>query len=335
MFIQELIDKFDESQYNNENNINMINNFITKYKDIEISDTKKPMFSLTKKYNTYKLKKKESKKKKNVWKQLVNKDEDDKIKTEIKSNLNKISDEVHKNIIIELKKILLKSNNIEILHYFIDILYNKIIHDKKFQLKYIEILEEIYKYDKIYLNYTEIRQDNDKKYIWRIINNKEVDKKFDKKSDCIKDIRTEMNLYKLLLKVLNKEYKKRDEYIQLYEEEDDDEKEYKLKRKYIGVYEILRILYNNGKIPIDIIICVISRLLKYSNINYDIECLHTLIIKCVPNKNKFIDKKILESIINKLKAINNSELKSRTKFLSYDIVDKFNEFSKLSKSEIF
>ena len=44
MFIQELLDNFDESQYTNENNIKSINNFIFKYTEIEKYDIKKPIF---------------------------------------------------------------------------------------------------------------------------------------------------------------------------------------------------------------------------------------------------------------------------------------------------
>ena len=328
MFIQELLDNFDESQYTNENNIKSINNFIFKYTEIEKYDIKKPIFSLTKKYHAYKLKKKENSKKKKVWKKLTNSNEDEKIKTEIKSNLNKISDEVHDSIIVEIKKILLKSNNIEILNYFMKILYDKIIHDIKFQSKYIDILEEIYKYDKLYLNYVEINS-KDKKYTWNKLEGDKIYGPFNTKKQCIKNIKKKMNLYKLLIDIMNKENKKRDEYIKLYEEEEEDELQYKLKRKYIGVYEILRILYNKNKIPITLINKVLYDLFLYKNINYDIECLHSLIIKLQPNKDNFISSSILNSIMEKLNNIDKTKLKSRNKFLSFDIVDKFKEYLKL------
>ena len=58
------LSNFDESQYKKQVNIDLLNNFINIYKDIETSDSKKPLFSLTKKYNTYRLKKKNIKRKK-------------------------------------------------------------------------------------------------------------------------------------------------------------------------------------------------------------------------------------------------------------------------------
>ena len=100
-------------------------------------------------------------------------------------------------------------------------------------------------------------------------------------------------------------------------------------RKYIGVYEILRILYNKNKIPITLINKVLYDLFLYKNINYDIECLHSLIIKLQPNKDNFISSSILNSIMEKLNNIDKTKLKSRNKFLSFDIVDKFKEYLKL------
>ena len=100
MCILKDLEDYDETSYKNEININLINEFIKNYSDIELKDNKKPIFSLTKKYTAYKIKNKEYNKKKNVWKKLENTDEDNKIKTEIKFNLNKISDEVHESIIM-------------------------------------------------------------------------------------------------------------------------------------------------------------------------------------------------------------------------------------------
>ena len=104
------------------------------------------------------------------------------------------------------------------------------------------------------------------------------------------------------------------------EKEEDDELRYKLKRKYIGIFEILVVLYNNNRIPDELIVIIINRLLKLKNINYDIECLHKL-IDGINISN--IDKKILNELYVKFKKIDIKTLPSRIKFLSYDISDKF------------
>ena len=46
------------------------------------------------------------------------------------------------------------------------------------------------------------------------------------------------------LRKLNQEFKKRDEYIKEYREEEEDELKYKLKRKFNGIFDILAILFN-------------------------------------------------------------------------------------------
>ena len=332
MCILKDLEDYDETSYKNEININLINEFIKNYSDIELKDNKKPIFSLTKKYTAYKIKNKEYNKKKNVWKKLENTDEDNKIKTEIKFNLNKISDEEDESIIIELKKCLIKSTNIDILYYFIELLYDKIIYDKKFQSKYLELLDDINKYNKIYNNYTVIKSKNNK-YYWFLKNSKENNKKkselFNSKKNAFYNIKENISLYKLLLNKINKEYHKRYEYITNMENEEDDELRYKLKRKYIGVFEILAILYNNKNINSDLLKSILNTLLKFNNINYDIECLNILLkiinINLI-DKTRFIEKPVLENFIKIFESIDKSLLKNRIKFLSYDILDKFNEY---------
>ena len=113
------------------------------------------------------------------------------------------------------------------------------------------------------------------------------------------------------------------------ENEEDDELRYKLKRKYIGVFEILAILYNNKNINSDLLKSILNTLLKFNNINYDIECLNILLkiinINLI-DKTRFIEKPVLENFIKIFESIDKSLLKNRIKFLSYDILDKFNEY---------
>jgi hypothetical protein len=323
MSLKTLVEEFDITNYNNIENIKLINNFITIYNIIEDEDNKKPVFSTTYKYNAYKSRNKEykKKKKKNVWKKIKPENEIKKIELKIRSNLNKMNDDVYNDILLNLKKNLLEIDDICILNYFINILYEKIIFDKKFQKKYLDMLDELSNYNLIYNNYIEYKNKKNKFY-WNLINNPEIHGPFKNKELAFKSIKNELNLNSLFLNILHKEFKKMYDYIDEMEKETEDEAKYKLKRKYIGVFEILTILYNNNKIPIHILIISIKKLLEFKNINYDIECLHIITQKI---NMKDINKDVLNDIKVIFEKVDISKLPSRIKFLSYDICDSLNE----------
>lgn len=315
-FIKKIND-YDIKEYKNQININLIENFIKIYSIIEEEDNKKPVFSTTNKYSAYKSRRAEYKKKKNVWKKLNPESEVKKIELKIRSNLNKMNDDVYIEVFNDLKKSLLSINNISVLKYFVELLYDKIKFDKKFQLKYLEMLNELSNNDLIYKNYINIKSKN-KKYCWNIIGNDKVYGLFNTNSNVIKSVKSVLNLNRKFLNILQREFKKRYVYIKDMEKEEDDEKKYALKRNYIGVFEILSILYNGKKIPIELILSVLKKLLEFKNINYDIECLHILFTKI---NVKDIKPEVLEDIKNRFDLVDKSELTTRIKFLSYDISD--------------
>ena len=70
MLLTSLLEQFNEDEYDNTENIDLINKFIEKYSIIEKEDVIKPRFSLTRKYNAYKSRKKQYNKKKTVWKKI-------------------------------------------------------------------------------------------------------------------------------------------------------------------------------------------------------------------------------------------------------------------------
>jgi len=319
MSIKTVLESFKMEDYNNIENINLINIFIEKYKIIEEEDNKVPIFTSTHKYSVYKSRKKEYKKKKVLWKKLEHENNIQKIESNIRSNLNKMNDDVYNDILDDLKKNLFESNNICIFDFFLNLLYDKVIYDKKFQRKYLDLLDELSNNNMLYNNYVKIYNE-DGKYYWNIINNEKRYGPYENKKDAKITVRNKLNLNKLFLNVLKKEFKKRYDYIDEMEKKEDDDDKYKLKRKYIGVFEILAILYNYNKINTDLIIVVIGRLLEFNNLEYDIECLHIITQNISINK---ISKDKLMNIKNKFEKVEISKLSSRIKYLSYDISDLF------------
>ena len=73
MSLNKLIEEFNIENYEecNKENITLINNFLEIYNKIEQQDNKTPLFSLTNKYNAYKLRKSTVKKK--IWKSIIQK----------------------------------------------------------------------------------------------------------------------------------------------------------------------------------------------------------------------------------------------------------------------
>ena len=101
MLLTSLLEQFNEDEYDNTENIDLINKFIEKYSIIEKEDVIKPRFSLTRKYNAYKSRKKQYNKKKTVWKKFNPETNIKKIESKIRANLNKMNDDVY----IEIFKI--------------------------------------------------------------------------------------------------------------------------------------------------------------------------------------------------------------------------------------
>tara|TARA_B110000037_G_scaffold51424_1_gene63150 strand:+ start:1118 stop:2089 length:972 start_codon:yes stop_codon:yes gene_type:complete len=321
MSLQILIDSFDIKSYNNKNNIHLINDFIKKYEIIRDNDIKKPVFTTTQKYNRYKARTQEFKKNKenkNIWKPLSHENDIKRVESKIKCNLNKINDDVYKPVLKDLKKTLLEINNICILEYFIKIIYDKIIFDKKFQLKYINILNEISNNYKLYENYIDIFSKNKNIYYNICGDKKNINGPFKNKNEALEHSFAFLNLNKMFILKLQTEFKKRYTYIEQIEKEKDDETRYKLKQRYIGIFEVLVILFKNKQILLDTILIITKKILLFKNINYDIECLHILITKINienKNKNKF------ENIKIKIESLDFKLLTSRIKFLCYDIKD--------------
>ena len=81
-----------------------------------------------------------------------------KIESKIRANLNKMNDDVYIEIFNDLKVNLFETDDYNIINFFINILYNKSIYDKKFQLKYLSMLYELSKNKNLYLNYVNIIQ---------------------------------------------------------------------------------------------------------------------------------------------------------------------------------
>lgn len=320
MSLQILIDNFNIKNYNNINNITLIKNFIKTYETIRESDKKAPIFTTTQKYNTYKARsvnfKKKQKENKNIWKKLSPETDIKRIESQIKGNLNKVNDDVYNAVLKDLIKKLLEINNICILQYFIEIIYDKIIFDKKFQKKYINMLSEISNNYEIYENYIDIYNE-DKKIYYNVCGDiKTKNGPFNNKRSAIENSFKLLNLESIFISKLQKEFKKRYKYIEEMEAETDDECKYKLKRKYLGIFEVLLILYYENKLTIETIIIIITKLLKFKNVKYDIECLHILITKI-----KIKDKNINNDIKLKLEKIDLTKLPSRIKYLCYDIND--------------
>ena len=161
ILIRDNFKNFILDDYKNILNKELITNFLKEYEVIQKQDFIKPIFTLTKKYSNY------SNKNESEWKKYEAKNDVDKIKEIIKSNLNKISKDnfniISKKLILDIKKFEKKF----ILDIIVDEIYAKTVFDIKFQHIYLETIKNIWSDKSFYKNLVNIKKQGNSFY-WSI-----------------------------------------------------------------------------------------------------------------------------------------------------------------------
>lgn len=152
ILIRDNFKNFILDEYKNILNKELITSFLKEYEVIQKQDFIKPIFTLTKKYSNY------SNKNESEWKKYEAKNDVDKIKEIIKSNLNKISKDnfniISKKLILDIKKFEKKF----ILDIIVDEIYAKTVFDIKFQHIYLETIKNIWSDKTFYKNLVNIKK---------------------------------------------------------------------------------------------------------------------------------------------------------------------------------
>ena len=332
----EIRNKFKEyslDTYVNLDNIQRIDNFLVGYDKIQKQDFIKPVFTLTKKYSNYSNKKNDSE-----WKKYEASSENEKIEEIIKSNMNKISKNtfgiISKKLVCDIKKI----ENSSVLEIISRDIYQKTIHDIKFQSIYLEVIKNIWMDKTFYHNLVTIKKESNKFY-W-VPKNGQFNNKFRGPFNNIKEldenIYSELSLKKVFINTLQNHFLAREKYMdELLNSEDklEDEEKYKLSRKIFGFYEIVIKLYYSGDIPLFLINYILNKLVNFAqnSSNKDcfyIECTHVLMRLLVTDKNfnsfrveKTLRKSHVERYLELINGVDKSNYPKREQFMLLDIKD--------------
>ena len=333
ILIRDNFKKFILDEYENIINKKLIINFLKEYDVIQKQDFIKPIFTLTKKYSNY------SNKNESEWKKYEAKNDVDKIKEIIKSNLNKISKDnfniISKKLILDIKKFEKKF----ILDIIVDEIYAKTVFDIKFQNIYLETIKNIWSEKNFYKNLVNIKKQENKFY-WSI--------KEDNTNGPISNngpfnslILAENNIYKNLslkknfINKLQSEFKARDEYMKLLDDETIvDNERFKVQRNIFGLYEIIINLFYSNNLPIFFINYILFTLFKNKELTYYLESIHSILNLLVNNKlfnnlspkQKGIRKHNIENYLLSIKSLDKNNYNTRIKFIILDIEEYLNKF---------
>lgn len=261
----------DINNYNNP--INIYDDFLEYYETLIECDKVQPIFSKTNKYNSqynYYNKKKINKKNKK-WKSSDNLTDKEKIQKIIIQYFNKLSKTNFNNIINDFMNDILKIENNILFDIIATEIINKCINDTQYQQEYIKICKLLWNNTIILKNFINIYNENNiYKYQFKL-NNKNIYGPFKSIDELKNDVILKYNFKKVLLKYLKIEFDKKNDYIIEYNECDNIEKKFKIKRKIDGIIEIIILLYNNKEIDETIINNILNSLLREPNeINFEL-----------------------------------------------------------------
>jgi hypothetical protein len=337
-----------------------LNNFIKEYEEIIQKDKKKPLFSLTSKYSSFPKKKFErgestQSSNDNNWlpstdtfyKPVIEVNEDDKINTNIKIILNKITNDNYEKISVELLEFLKKiktKNNLMVLS---EEILKKNMYDSKYQNLYIDLSYKIWTKKEI-LNNIIVIYENDEGYSYRLngeniqknqitsngeirknveintnedIKNKNEDREIYKnKNDIYKILYTKYNFYNILFTTYENEFLKKNENFEKINNNMSlsDEIKYKLKNKIYSIFEVILRMFNKNYTNYEMVEKFINILLDGKVYKETIECLFT-------NKNHLIEKIEKNNLINILEKIKSykeevEKYEGRIKFFYEEVI---------------
>ena len=249
----------NEEYYKNLNDsilLNLFNNFIIFYKEIEDEDFKKPIFSQTTKFKknpnnlkNYKYLKfnkenkdnkenKEINDDKSTWSYKSPVEEIDKISVLIKTNLNKISQDTYKKISVEFINELILIENLEIFKILSEEIINKCLFDNKYRNLYINLCYKIWNNKNIHNNLINIININNS-YRWEKKNDKTICSisNFISEIDAKNDAFININFKKYFLNYIQQLYINKDLSLENLNEEDSFIK----KKKILLMFELISI----------------------------------------------------------------------------------------------
>lgn len=336
---------FDNEEYlksiENSISINLFNNFIQVYREIENEDFKKPIFSQTSKfkkipnnYKNYKFMKivrdNEEPKKMCIFVNHV--DETNKVSILIKTYLNKISQDTYKKISIDFINELTLIENSNLFEIISKEIINKCLFDNKFRGLYINLCYKIWNNKQIHYNLVNIIS-KDNNYSWEMKNNENINSKnsFTSEINVKNDIYNHFNFKKFFLNYIQKLYRNKD---LVFNDLTEDEIFLK-KKQIILLVELIGILYLEKYINFDIINIIIIDLLHVNNFTeieeVEFEALYTLVKLIKESKNSYNDLLEYKIIFNEFisiiqNIIDNVNLSKRYSFFMNDIILMFELF---------
>ena len=339
-YIQNLHSSISEYE---KNNVELFNNFMKNYKDIENEDFKKPIFSQTSKFKkipnnlkNYKyLKINRDDEPKNTWNFSLPKNELEKISIIVKSYLNKITDTTYKKISVEfINEILLIQNNMDetLFEILSKELLSKCLFDTKYRSLYINLCSKIWTNKQLHYNIVHTSQNNNN-HFWQFKSGGKMNGPFTNETDMKNDIYIKTNFKIFFINYIQKLYKQQDlEFDNL-----NDEEIFIKKKKIFVLVELIVILYTEKYINFDIINIIIIDLLHINNklneikdVEYEsLYNLLKLIKELKTNYNDLMQYKIIfeefKNIIENI--INNKNLSKRSLFFLNEIIILFELFS--------
>lgn len=337
ILIRDNFKNFILDEYKNILNKELITNFLKEYEVIQKQDFIKPIFTLTKKYSNY------SNKNESEWKKYEAKNDIDKIKEIIKSNLNKISKDnfniISKKLILDIKKFEKKF----ILDIIVDEIYAKTVFDIKFQHIYLETIKNIWSDKSFYKNLVNIKKQGNQFY-WSIKEDNNSNGQVITYGPFISlkfvenDIYKNLSLKKNFINKLQREFKMRDEYMKLLDDETIiDNERFKVQRNIFGLYEIIINLFYSNNLPIFFINYILHTLFKNKELKYYLESINSVLNLFVNNKlfnslthkQKGIRKHNIDNYLLSIKSLDKNNYNTRIKFIILDIEEYLNKFSSI------
>ena len=310
--------------YNSSNN--NLDEFKDYYNSIIEKDKIQPIFSQTSNYNNnlnaYQKKKFSNFTRKiQKWKSNKATNTTELIKKIVFKYLNIISNKNFNNVLQDFLNEI-KNINDPILFDIISInIIDKCINDPKYQEQYIEICNQLWSDNSIIKNFITIHE-NTEGFFWSLNNDTKLNGPYKSLQDLKSNVIKMYSFKQILINHIRNEFQNKDKYIEEYNEKikTDVDAGFKIKRKIIGIVEIIVLLYNKKYIEDNIIHSVLQELLSnVSEINFELvyyilKNIHSRFIKSNYKKNVYIHK-------------NNKKFNSRTLFFIDSILDLYNTSS--------
>lgn len=314
--------------YNSSNN--NLDEFKDYYTNIIEKDKIQPIFSQTSKYNNnlnaYQKKKFSNFTRKiQKWKSNKATNTTELIKKIVFKYLNIISNKNFNHVLQDFLNEI-KNINDPILFDIISInIIDKCINDPKYQEQYIEICNQLWSDNSIIKNFITIHQ-NPEGFFWSLNNDAKLNGPYKSLQDLKSNVIKIYSFKQILINHLRNEFQNKDNYIEEYEQKikTDVDAGFKMKRKIIGIVEIIVLLYNKKYIEDNIIHSVLQDLLSdvceinFELVHYILKNIHSRFNKSNYKKNVYIHK-------------NNKKFNSRTLFFIDSILDLYHTSSSSRK----